>query len=179
MTVELITRYVKILIGFVRRLDRRLVLQHLRLQPDRRERRWPRRSRREERAHRPERRAAPRTSSEDDVVAYMLRRRRRRARSRKVTARVVGLPGDKREDREGRRPRERQKVSGRSDKKAASDDYAEIVVPRNTVFVLCDNRRRRPWTAARWGRSGLGDHRQAPMRNPKSGPKSERGARPQ
>jgi len=57
---------------------------------------------------------------------------------RKVAARVVGLPGDKVKIVKGEVFVNNEK-QGLADKKSA-EDYAEVVVPRNSVYVLCDNR---------------------------------------
>ena len=59
---------------------------------------------------------------------------------RKVTARVIGLPGDRVKIVKGEVLVNNSKAGGPVDKKAAAETYAEIIVPRNTVFVLCDNR---------------------------------------
>jgi len=75
----------------------------------------------------------------DDLVAYTYEIPGKG--SQKITARVVGLPGDRVKMVKGEVfvNGERAATSAAGDKKAA-DDYAEIFVPRNTVFVLCDNR---------------------------------------
>lgn len=76
----------------------------------------------------------------DDLVVYMAEVAGSRE-SRKVTARVVGLPGDKVKIVKGEVfvNGSRAATSVAPDRKA-QDDYAEIFVPRNTIFVLCDNR---------------------------------------
>jgi signal peptidase I len=76
----------------------------------------------------------------DDLVVYQAEPAGSRE-SRRITARVVGLPGDKVKIVKGEVfvNGSRAATSVASDRKA-QDDYAEIFVPRNTVFVLCDNR---------------------------------------
>jgi signal peptidase I len=77
----------------------------------------------------------------DDVIAYSCELPGTRGGPRKVTARVVGLPGDRVKMVKGEVfvNGDRAATGVAPDKKAA-DDYAEIFVPRDTVFVLCDNR---------------------------------------
>ena len=77
----------------------------------------------------------------DDVVAYVCEiPGSRSGGARKVTARVVGLPGDRVKMVKGEVfVNGDRTATGAPDKKAV-DDYAEIFVPRDTVFVLCDNR---------------------------------------
>jgi signal peptidase I len=79
----------------------------------------------------------PQQLSRDDIVVYTYDIAQKGA-LRKVTSRVVGLPGDRVKIVKGELFVNNQKVGG-TDKKAA-EDYAEIIVPRDTVFVLCDNR---------------------------------------
>lgn len=139
MTVELITRYVKILVGFV------IIWVGV----------WLFNNFGCNRVEGPE--MAPTISADksvwidpkarrtedlqkDDVVAYTYDIGAKGA-VRKVTARVVGLPGDRVKIVKGDVLVNNSKVSGTSDKKAATEDYAEIIVPRGTVFVLCDNRK--------------------------------------
>ena len=76
----------------------------------------------------------------DDIVVYVAEIPGQRE-ARKVTARVVGLPGDKVKIVKGEVfvNGSRAATSVAPDRKA-QDDYAEIFVPRSTVFVLCDNR---------------------------------------
>jgi len=136
MTVELITRYVKILIGFVvvwgsiwffnnfgcNRIDGNEMVPALAaeksvlIDPKTRH---------------------PDDLKKDDIVVYSYEIK---SALKKVTARVIGLPGDRVKIVKGDVLVNNAKVSGSSDKKAAGENYAEIVVPRNTVFVLCDNR---------------------------------------
>jgi signal peptidase I len=76
----------------------------------------------------------------DDIVAYIYEMPGGKG-SRKVTARVVGLPGDRVRMVKGEVLVNGEKAATNvSPDKKAADDYAEIFVPRNTVFVLCDNR---------------------------------------
>jgi signal peptidase I len=80
----------------------------------------------------------PEQLSRDDIVVYSYDISQRGA-LRKVTSRVVGLPGDRVKIVKGELFVNNEKVGAAADKKAA-EDYAEIIVPRNTVFVLGDNR---------------------------------------
>lgn len=76
----------------------------------------------------------------DDLIAYSCELPGGKGQ-RKVTARVVGLPGDTVKMVKGEVfvNGQRAATSVSPDKKVL-DDYAEIFVPRDTVFVLCDNR---------------------------------------
>lgn len=60
-----------------------------------------------------------------------------------VAARVVALPGDRvRIDKGVVHVNGQELISSYGGKKQASDEnYAELLVPRDTVFLLCDNRR--------------------------------------
>jgi signal peptidase I len=62
---------------------------------------------------------------------------------RTVAARVIGLPGDKVRIEKGEVFVNGGKVGSEyvSAPNRTLDDYAEIVVPRDSVFVLCDNRK--------------------------------------
>jgi signal peptidase I len=136
MTVELITRYVKILIGFVlvwgaiwffnnfgcNRIDGNEMTPTLAA---------------EKNALIDPRTRHPDDLKRDDFVAYSCEIK---GQVKKVTARVIGLPGDRVKIVKGDVLVNNAKVSGTTDKKAAAENYAEIIVPRNTVFVLCDNR---------------------------------------
>ncbi|HVR86498.1 MAG TPA: signal peptidase I [Planctomycetota bacterium] len=138
MTVELITRFVKILIGFVlvwgglwifnsvgcNRLESEMTptlpaQKNVMTDP---------------RVHQAEQ------LNHDDFIAYDYEIPGGKG-AKRVTARVVGLPGDRVKMVKGEVfvNGERAATSVATDRKAA-DDYAEIFVPRNTVFVLCDNR---------------------------------------
>jgi signal peptidase I len=138
MTVELITRYVKILIVFVllwgglwvfnsmgcSRVDTEMTPT---LPADKNAMIDPR-------VHHADQ------LNRDDIIAYSCELSGGKG-SKKVTARVVGLPGDRVKMVKGEVfvNGERAATSVSPDKKAL-DDYAEIFVPRDTVFVLCDNR---------------------------------------
>ena len=76
----------------------------------------------------------------DDFVVYQYEMPGGRG-MKKVTSRVVGLPGDRVKIVKGELQvnGERAATAIVTDKKS-SEDYAEIIVPRGTVFVLCDNR---------------------------------------
>ncbi len=60
-------------------------------------------------------------------------------------ARVIGLPGDRVEIRQGEVIVNGSKIGSNyvaaSSKNDTRENYAEIVVPRESVYVLCDNRR--------------------------------------
>src|SRR6185436_4935462 len=73
----------------------------------------------------------------DDVIAYTYDLGR--GNLRKVTARVTGLPGDKVKIVKGEVFVNGERFGSGGDKKG-TEDYAEIIVPRDTVFALCDNR---------------------------------------
>lgn len=62
---------------------------------------------------------------------------------RVTAARVVGLPGDRVRLEKGELLVNGTKAGGEAVAAANKtlDDYAEIIVPRDTVFVLCDNRK--------------------------------------
>ena len=137
MTVELITRYVKILIAFV------LVWGGM----------WVFNNYGCSRVEGPEMQPTipadksvgldpkvrhPEQLNRDDIVlfAYDIAQK---GTTRKVAARVVGLPGDRVKIVKGDLFVNNEKTGSNSDKRAA-EDYAEIMVPRDTVFVLCDNR---------------------------------------
>ena len=138
MTVELITRYVKILIAFVvvwggvwflnnfgcSRVDGPEMAPTLPAEKNS----WIDPKTRH-----------PDELKRDDIVAYSYEFGGRGG-FRKVTARVMGLPGDQVKIVKGDVFVNNSKVSGSADKKAAAEDFPEIIVPRNTVFVLCDNR---------------------------------------
>lgn len=79
----------------------------------------------------------PEELKRDDVIAYICDVPK--TGSRRTTARVVGLPGDRVKMVKGDVFVNGEKIGGSADKKAI-EDYAEIIVPRNTVFALCDNR---------------------------------------
>jgi len=76
----------------------------------------------------------------DDIVVYLAEVSGSRE-ARKVTARVVGLPGDRVKIVKGEVlvNGSRAATSVAPDRKAP-DDYAEVYVPRDSIFVLCDNR---------------------------------------
>ena len=137
MTVELITRYVKVLIGFV--------LLWLGI--------WVYNIFGFSRVEGPEMQPAvsaeknalidprvrqPDQLHRDDVVAYIYDIGGKGGQ-RRVTARVVGLPGDRVKMVKGDLFVNNEKAGVTTDKKTV-EDYAEIIVPRNTIFTLCDNR---------------------------------------
>lgn len=76
----------------------------------------------------------------EDIVAYQFEAGGRPMA--RIAARVVGLPGDRVKMVKGDLFVNGEKLSASyaSDKAKIGEDYAEIVVPRNSVFVLCDNR---------------------------------------
>ncbi len=79
----------------------------------------------------------PEQLNRDDIVAYNYDLGR--GALRKVTARVIGLPGDKVKMVKGEVFVNGERSGPNADKKG-TEDYAEIIVPRNTIFALCDNR---------------------------------------
>ena len=74
----------------------------------------------------------------DDVIAYNYDIGAKGA-GRRVTARVVGLPGDRVKIVKGDVFVNNEKAGVTTDKKFI-EDYAEIIVPRNTIFAIGDNR---------------------------------------
>ncbi len=137
MTVELITRYVKILIGFVLvwlgvwvynnfgcsrvegpEMQPTLIAEkNVSIDPKARQ---------------------PEQLNRDDIVVYAYDIGQK-GTTRRVTARVVGLPGDRVKIVKGEVLVNNEKVGSSGDKKSG-EDYAEIIVPRNTIFALGDNR---------------------------------------
>ena len=136
MTVELITRYVKILIAFVllwtgiwffnnfgcSRIDGNEMVPTIPA---------------EKNALIDPKTRHPEQLNRDDIVAFTYDLGK--GVPRKVTARVAGLPGDKVKMVKGEVFVNGERFGPSSDKKA-SEDYAEIIVPRDTIFALCDNR---------------------------------------
>jgi signal peptidase I len=138
MSVELLTRYVKILIAFVLLWGGLWMFNSMgcnRVEGDM----LPTISEGKNALIDPRVRQADQLSH-DDIIAYACEMPGGKPQ-RTVTARVVGLPGDRVKMVKGEVfvNGERAATSVSPDKKAA-DDYAEIFVPRDTVFVLCDNR---------------------------------------
>jgi signal peptidase I len=136
MTVELITRYVKILIGFVlvwgalwffNNFGCKVVGGEMAPAINAESRVWT-----DPKTRHPE------ELKRDDVVLYTYDLGAKGG-LRDVAARVIGLPGDKVKIVKGDVLVNNSKV-GTADKKSAAENYAEIIVPRETVFVLCDNR---------------------------------------
>ena len=137
MTVELITRYVKILIGFVLLWIGVWVFNNFGCSRVEGPEMTP--------AIPPEKNALidprirqPEELHREDVIAYIYDIGAK-GHSRRVTARVVGLPGDKVKIVKGDLYVNNEKTGASQDKKS-QEDYAEIIVPRNTIFALCDNR---------------------------------------
>jgi len=137
MTVELITRYVKILIAFVLLWTGVWVFNNFGCSRVEGPEMSP--------AIPPEKNAMidpkvrqPQDLRRDDVVAYIYDVGGKGA-SRRVTARVVGLPGDRVKLVKGDVYVNGEKAGVTTEKKLV-EDYAEIIVPRNTIFMLCDNR---------------------------------------
>ena len=137
MTIELITRYVKILIGFVLLWAGVWVFNNFGCS----------------RVEGPEMQPAipseksvgldpkirtPEQLVRDDVIMFTYDLGQK-GTVRKITARVQGLPGDRVKIVKGELFVNNEKVGGGGDKKSV-EDIAEIIVPRNTVYVLCDNR---------------------------------------
>jgi signal peptidase I len=137
MTVELITRYVKVLIGFVLLWIGVWVFNNFGCSRVEGPEMTP--------AIPPEKNALidprvrqPEELRRDDVIAYIYDIGAK-GHARRVTARVVGFPGDKVKIVKGDLYVNNEKTGASQDKKSA-EDYAEIIVPRNTIFALCDNR---------------------------------------
>jgi signal peptidase I len=76
--------------------------------------------------------------SRDDIIVYSYDIGQK-GTNRKITARVVGLPGDRVKMAKGELFVNNDKVGAGADKKSG-EDIAEIIVPRDTVYALCDNR---------------------------------------
>jgi len=137
MTVAVITRYVKVLIGFVLlwlgiwvyNIFAFSRVEGAEMQPA-----VPA----EKNALIDPRVRQPEQLRRDDVVAYIYDIGGKGGQ-RRVTARVVGLPGDRVKMVKGDVFVNNEKAGVTTDKKTV-EDYAEIIVPRNTVFALCDNR---------------------------------------
>jgi signal peptidase I len=79
----------------------------------------------------------PKDLHRDDIIVYLYDIAQKGA-TRKVTSRVVGLPGDRVKIVKGEIFVNNERI-GSADKKAV-EDYAEIIVPRDTVFAIGDNR---------------------------------------
>jgi signal peptidase I len=138
MTIELITRYVKILIAFVLVWTGVWLFNNFgcsRVDGDEMQPALPM----EKNALIDPRVRQPDQLNREDVVAFLYDIGGKGV-SRKITARVTGLPGDRVKMVKGDLFVNGEKISSSSDKKAAPDDYPEIIVPRNTLFLLCDNR---------------------------------------
>jgi signal peptidase I len=138
MTVELITRYVKILIAFVLLWAGLWVFNSMGC--NRIEAEMTPTLPAEKNALIDPRVHQADQLNRDDIIAYSCELPAGKGR-KNVTARVVGLPGDTVKMLKGEVfvNGQRAATSVSPDKKA-NDDYAEIFVPRDTVFVLCDNR---------------------------------------
>src|SRR5688572_14027308 len=137
MTVELITRFVKILIAFVLLWTGVWVFNNYscsRIEGNEMTPALPH----DKNALIDPKARQPDQLRRDDVIAYTYDIGGKGA-ARKVTARVVGLPGDRVKIVKGDLYVNNEKAGVTTDKKAV-EDYAEIMVPRNTVFALCDNR---------------------------------------
>jgi signal peptidase I len=80
----------------------------------------------------------PEQFNRDDIIVYLYDIAQKGV-TRKVTSRVVGLPGDRVKIVKGELFVNSEKLGANTDKKA-SEDYAEIIVPRNTIFAIGDNR---------------------------------------
>jgi signal peptidase I len=76
-----------------------------------------------------------------DLVSFTVVQGSRGARP--VAARVIGLPGDKVRIEKGEVFVNGAKADSGyvAQNNRSQDDYAEIIVPRDSVFLLCDNRR--------------------------------------
>jgi len=137
MTVAVITRYVKVLIGFVLLwlgIWVYNIFAFSRVEGPEMQPAVPA----EKNALIDPRVRQPEQLHRDDVVAYTYDIGGKGGQ-RRVTARVVGLPGDRVKMVKGDVFVNNEKAGVTTDKKTV-EDYAEIIVPRNTVFALCDNR---------------------------------------
>lgn len=137
MTVELITRYVKILIAFVLLWTGVWFFNNFgcsRVEGPEMTPAIPA----EKNAMIDPRVRQPADLRRDDVIAYIYDIGAKGG-SRRVTARVVGLPGDRVKLVKGDVFVNGEKAGVTTEKKVV-EDYAEIIVPRNTIFTLCDNR---------------------------------------
>lgn len=137
MTVELITRYVKVLIGFVLLWTGVWFFNNFGCSRVEGPEMTPAIAAEKNAMIDPNVRR-PEQLQRDDVVAYIYDIGGKAA-TRRVTARVVGLPGDRVKIVKGDVFVNDQKAGITTEKKAV-EDYAEIIVPRNTIFALCDNR---------------------------------------
>jgi signal peptidase I len=139
MTVELITRYVRVLIGFVLLWlgmyaynnygCRKLEGSEMEPLMARDNFRWIYPTVRK-----------PSDLAHDDVIVYTYVVAGRAQQT--VGARVVGLPGDLIKIEKGKVKRNGQLIGSAYVQPAneSQDDFEEIIVPRDSVFVLCDNR---------------------------------------
>jgi signal peptidase I len=76
----------------------------------------------------------------DDVVSYTVVVG---GKVRDVAGRVIGLPGDRVRIEKGEVYRNGNKIGSSyvGAQQRTTEDYAEVVVPRDSVFILCDARR--------------------------------------
>jgi len=137
MTIELITRYVKILIAFVLVWAGVWVFNNYGCSRVEGPEMTPTIAAEKNASIDPKIRH-PEQLSRDDIVMYSYDIKQN-GTLRKVTARVVGLPGDRVKIVKGELFVNNEKTGASADKKSA-EDYSEIIVPRNTIFALCDNR---------------------------------------
>jgi signal peptidase I len=137
MTVELLTRYVKVLIAFVLLWTGVWFFNNFGCSRVEGPEMTPAIAA-EKNALIDPRVRKPEEMNRDDVIAYIYDIGAR-GTSRRVTARILGLPGDRVKIVKGDVFVNNEKIGSTTDKKS-SEDYAEIIVPRNTIFTLCDNR---------------------------------------
>jgi signal peptidase I len=140
MTVELVLRYAKILAGFVVVWVVMWVFNTYgcqRVEGDEMEPTIPRDKPKiiTPKIHRPDQ------LERGDIVSFIYNVPGRSTRP--VAARVIGLPGERVRIEKGDVFVNDAKVGGEyvSAANRSNDDYAEVIVPRDTVFVLCDRRK--------------------------------------
>lgn len=138
MTIELITRYVKILIAFVVVWLGTWVFNNYgcsRVEGPEMAPAIPA----DKNALIDPRVRLPEQLNREDIIAYSYDIGGKGVMKR-VTARVVGLPGDRVKMVKGDVFVNGERFGAGAPDKKVTEDYPEIIVPRNTVFALCDNR---------------------------------------
>lgn len=139
MTVELVIRYVKVLIAFVLLWVGIWVYNNYGCRKVEGNEMAPALAGDSYKLIRPKVRTADQLQH-DDIVAYSYSVPGAKG-LRNPAARVIGLPGDRIRIEKGEVYRNGNKISSAYVQQRTSEDYAEVVVPRDSVFLLCDNRR--------------------------------------